>query len=120
MNQDSKGHDSLNITIEEMHRVNLLVVSGRVDSNTSPKLSEQLTSQIDSGAMNLLIDLAEVDYMSSAGLRELVSALKRVKKDGGDLRLVSPSPRVKEVLDLAGLTTLFEIYDDRVKAVGSF
>lgn len=114
------GQDALSIVIEEMHRVNLLVVSGRVDSNTSPKLAEHLTSQLDSGAMNLLVDLEEVDYMSSAGLRELVSALKKVKKGGGDLRLVSPSPRVKEVLDLAGLTTLFEIYDDRVKAVGSF
>ncbi len=120
MGLGDKGQDALSIVVEEMHRVNLLVVSGRVDSNTSPKLSEHLTRQIDSGAMNLLVDLQEVEYMSSAGLRELVSALKRVKKDGGDLRLVSPSPRVKEVLDLAGLTTLFEIFDDRVKAVGSF
>jgi anti-sigma B factor antagonist len=58
--------------------------------------------------------------MSSAGLRELVTALKKVKRGTGDLRLASPSQRVLEVLELAGLDSIFEIFTNQVEAVGSF
>lgn len=110
----------MDITITEMNRVDLIAVNGRVDSSTAGELGQRLNEQLDSGSINMVVDLENVDYMSSAGLRELVAALKRAKKDGGDLRLSRPSPRVKEVLDLAGLTTIFEIFDDPVAAVGSF
>jgi len=114
------GGFRMDISITEMNRVDLVTVSGRIDSSNATQLGERLNEQIDSGSVNLVVDLANVEYMSSAGLRELVAALKRVKKDGGDLRLSSPSDRVREVLDLAGLSTIFEIYDDQVAAVGSF
>jgi anti-sigma B factor antagonist len=110
----------MEITVTEMNRVDLIVVSGRVDSSNASDIGERLNAQIDRGSINFVVDLSGVEYMSSAGLRELVAALKRAKKDGGDLRLCNPSPRVKEVLDLAGLTTIFDIYDDQVTAVGSF
>jgi anti-sigma B factor antagonist len=110
----------MEITITEMNRVDLVTVTGRVDSSNAGQLGERLGEQVDSGSLNMVVDLSGVEYMSSAGLRELVAALKRVKKDGGDLRLASPSDRVREVLDLAGLSSIFEIFDDQVAAVGSF
>jgi anti-sigma B factor antagonist len=110
----------MEITITEMNRVDLVTVTGRVDSSNAGQLGEKLSEQVDSGSINMVVDLSGVEYMSSAGLRELVAALKRVKKDGGDLRLASPSDRVREVLDLAGLSSIFEIFDDQVAAVGSF
>ena len=110
----------LEVIVTEMNRVDLIEVSGRVDSNTAVQLNETLTRQIEKGTVNFVVDLKGTGYMSSAGLRELVSALKQVKKDGGDLRLCSPSERVSEVLELAGLTSIFDIYDDQVIAVGSF
>lgn len=110
----------MEITVTELNRIDLVVVDGRVDSSNAAELGQTLNGQIDRGSINFVVDLAGVDYMSSAGLRELVAALKRAKRDGGDLRLSRPSPRVQEVLDLAGLTTIFDIYDDQVKAVGSF
>jgi anti-sigma B factor antagonist len=110
----------MDIAITEMNRVDLVTVTGRVDSSNASQLGEKLSEQIESGSINLVVDLSSVEYMSSAGLRELVAALKRVKKEGGDLRLASPSDRVREVLDLAGLSSIFEIFDDQVAAVGSF
>jgi anti-sigma B factor antagonist len=110
----------MEITVTEMNRVDLLTVNGRIDSSNASQLGERLNAQIDSGSVNLVVDLSGVEYMSSAGLRELVAALKRVKGDGGDLRLSTPSQRVREVLDLAGLSSIFEIFDDQVAAVGSF
>ncbi|MEJ2148605.1 MAG: STAS domain-containing protein [Chloroflexota bacterium] len=104
----------------ELKRLDLLEIEGRVDSNTASALHEVLNERIDQGTSNILVDLSNVSYMSSAGLRELVTALKRVRKNGGDLRLCAPSERVTDVIELAGLNSLFEIFDDRTMAVGSF
>lgn len=110
----------MDITINQMNRVALVIVEGRVDSSTAPELGEALESQLSGGGKNIVVDLAGVEYMSSAGLRELVSALKRAKSAGGDVRLSQPSDRVREVLGLAGLDSIFDVYDNQVEAVGSF
>lgn len=110
----------MEITITDMNRATLFKIAGRVDSSNASQLGDALTDRISRGVLNIVVDLEKVDYMSSGGLRELVAALKRVKKDGGDLRLCSPSPRVRDVLELAGLDSLFQIFDTEVLAVGSF
>jgi anti-sigma B factor antagonist len=110
----------MDITVSELRRVTMLEVSGRVDSTNAEQLGEVLNSQIDAGRYQLVIDLSRVQYMSSAGLRELVAALKRVKQFNGDLRIATPSDKVREVLDLAGLTAIFQIFPTQVDAVGSY
>ena len=111
---------SLEITVSEMKRVHLIEVGGRVDSLSANELGHSLAQIIDSGHHAMVIDLSNVEYMSSAGLREIVSALRRVQKTGGDIRVANPSERVMEVLELAGLDTIFKIYATQVEAVGSY
>lgn len=111
---------SLEINVSEMKRVQLLQIAGRVDTLSADELHAALARAIDEGRTNLVVDLQGVEYMSSAGLRELVSALKQVNKLNGDLRIAQPSPKVMEVLELAGLDTIFKIYTTQVEAVGSF
>jgi anti-sigma B factor antagonist len=103
-----------------MRRVTLIEVTGRIDSTNATKLGEALGEQIDAGRNQIVLDLSGVDYMSSAGLREMVAAAKRVRNSNGDLRLASPSTRVREVLELAGLNMIFQVYPTQVEAVGSF
>ena len=110
----------MEISVKQMNRVDLVEVKGRVDSSNAADLGSALSERISKGALNVVVNLSQVDYMSSGGLRELVAGLKRVKKDGGDLRLAEPSNRVREVLELAGLDSIFQIFDDQVEAVGSF
>jgi anti-sigma B factor antagonist len=110
----------MEITISEMHRVTLIELSGRIDSTNATQLGDALGAQIDAGRHQLVLDLSRVDYISSAGLRELVSALKRVKAANGDLRLATLSDRVVEVLTLAGLDIIFKVFPTQVEAVGSF
>lgn len=109
----------MNINVSEHDHVTLVEASGRIDSMNAHELGEALIRQIEGGHVHLVLDLASVDYMSSAGLREIVSALKKVRSSG-DLRLAQPSPRVQEVLEMAGLDTIFQIYPSQVEAVGSF
>jgi len=111
---------TLEITTQEMKRVDLLTVSGRVDSSTAPELEDAFQGRLNNGRYNLVLDMSEVNYLSSAGLRAMVSALRTCKKKGGDVRVADPSERVQEVLELAGLDALFESYDDVTLAVGSF
>jgi anti-sigma B factor antagonist len=110
----------MQIEVKEMNRVDLVAIQGRVDSSNADQLGDALAERVEGGTRNIVVDLEGVEYMSSAGLRELVSALKKVKQTGGDLRLCNPNERITEVFDLAGLTSIFEIYDSQVDAVGSF
>lgn len=110
----------VDIETQEMKRVDLITVEGRVDSNTSPELEKALEERMQGGRYNLVLDLSGVTYMSSAGLRALVSALRSCKKKNGNVVIATPSERVAEVLSLAGLDALFTSYDNITEAVGSF
>ncbi len=111
---------SLQINVSEMKRVRLFEIAGRVDSVNANEFGAALDEAIKDGKRNIVLDLGGVEYMSSAGLREMVRVLKQVRREGGDLRLAAISERVQEVLELAGLDTIFEIYPTQVEAVGSF
>ncbi len=115
---------SLAISVEQLKRVSLVAVTGRVDSSNAAELDNTLKEIMNNGTYNIVLNLSGVSYMSSAGLRALVSALRECKKHRGEVRLSEPSERVAEVLDLAGLTVteapLFQVYEDDTAAVGSF
>ncbi len=110
----------LEITVQTMTRVDLVTVSGRVDSSSAPELDGKLKEIMGNGRYQIVLDLANVNYMSSAGLRTLVAALRECKNHNGDVRLSPPSERVAEVLELAGLASMFSTYEDTLTAVGSF
>ncbi len=110
----------VDITITGHDGVTLVEVSGRIDSMNANELGTALSNVIDEGAVRLVLDLSSVEYMSSAGLREMVNSLKKAKKATGDLRLAQPSDRVREVLEMAGLDTIFRIYPTSLEAVGSY
>jgi anti-sigma B factor antagonist len=109
MNIDASGHGN----------ATLLAIGGRIDSTNANQFGEALMQEINAGHLNLVLDLAAVDYMSSAGLREIVNAAKKVR-GRGDLRLAQPSDRVREVLEMAGLDTIFQIYESQSEAIKSY
>ncbi len=111
---------AININVESLKRVELVTVSGRVDSSNASQFENDLKALTSKGRNNLVLNLAGVTYMSSAGLRTLVSALRECKKKRGDVRLSAPSDRVKEVLDLSGLYSMFTTYSTDAEAIDSF
>jgi len=110
----------MEIATQEFQRVAVMSVSGRVDSATAPELESRLRALVEADKNQIVLDLKDVEYMSSAGLRAMVSTLKQVKRVNGDLRISSPSPRVEEVLRLAGLTSIFSIHSSQEEAIASF
>lgn len=110
----------LNFHISEIDQVRVIEVSGRVDGMSAEELRQKLFAEIDEGARQVVLDLAKVSYMSSAGLRELVAAYRRLQAASGDLRLAQPSSRVLDVLEMSGLDTIFQIFLSQTDAVGSY
>lgn len=110
----------MEVETTEYKRCSVVTASGRIDSNTAPTFDEALREVAEGGQHNIVLALKEVDFMSSAGLRGMVSSLKACKSGGGNLVLATPSKRVVEVMQLAGLTSLFVMFDDITAAVGSF
>jgi anti-sigma B factor antagonist len=110
----------LEIKREEYKRADLIEVIGRIDGSNASELDDVFKGLADEGHYNVVADLSGVELMTSAGLRALVAALRESKKHRGDLRIANPSERMSEVLNLAGLDTIFSIYDDVTAAIGSF
>lgn len=110
----------MNIEVQSFKRVELVTVSGRIDSSNAGDFDADLKNLTEEGKYQIVLNLSGVEYTSSAGLRALVATLRKCKEHKGDLRISAPSERVSEVLNLAGLTSLFKIFDDDTSAVGSF
>jgi anti-sigma B factor antagonist len=110
----------MEIQIIDHKRVSVVSITGRVDGSTAGEFETTLNELTEAGKNNLILDMSEVDFVSSAGLRILVNTRKAVQASGGDIVLASPSDQVIETLDIAGLDVLFQQYPDRETAVGSF
>ncbi|HEX9077262.1 MAG TPA: STAS domain-containing protein [Anaerolineae bacterium] len=109
------------IITKQYKRVDLVEIDGRIDSSTAPQLEQALANIIKEGRYRIVVDMSETDFMSSAGLRALLSALKQVRRfNRGDVRLSNLPDRIKKAFDLAGLLEVFKVFDNSVDAVGSF
>ena len=95
----------------------VLNVSGRLDASTSSSFEEKLTSIMDSGEKNLLINFKELDYISSMGLRVLLQAAKKIKTNQGSISLCEMKENILEVFDIAGFTQVFQIYKTYNEAI---
>ena len=91
---------------------NVWVVSsrGRLDQSLNPQLDKSLGELLDQGHQRLIIDLTDVTYINSGGLRCLVTAWRRARAQGGDLVLFGLNSRLDEIFSLVGFDRVFPIY----------
>ena len=111
----------MEVTTKELRRCDLVTAKGRIDTATVKTLSDALAKIKDAGRYKIVLNMGEVTYISSAGLSELIdtqNTCRYLKR--GELVLAEVPARVREVLNLAGLTPLFTIYDKESDAIGSF
>lgn len=100
--------------------VRVLAVTGSVDSLSADSLSQHFKDALAQGKPRLVADFAAVTYTSSAGLRALLGAVKQCRLAGGDLRMAALQPQVMRVLDIAGFTSMLNIYPDVAGALHKF
>ncbi|HET7087163.1 MAG TPA: STAS domain-containing protein [Anaerolineae bacterium] len=92
---------------------------GRLDTFSVPPFEQVLTEHLDAGRARLIVDLAGVTYVSSSGLRALLSARRRARLAGGDVVLCSMAPRVREIFEMVGFISLFNVYPTAEEAIRS-
>jgi anti-anti-sigma factor len=92
---------------------------GRIDSATGPAFEKDVLAQIDDGQRRLLLDFGELQYISSAGLRIVLLAAKKMKTAGGKLALCSLNPQITEVFEISGFARILDIHPSRDAALAT-
>src|ERR1700688_3003793 len=101
--------------------VEVVQISGRIElGEGSSAVREVVRELLAKGRKKILLNLADVDYIDSAGLGALVSAYTSVKNEGGELKLVYLTKKVQDLLQMTRLYTVFEVFDDEAAALNSF
>ena len=107
----------MTVTSTQAGDVLILRVSGRLDGVTSPEFETACQQQIKPEIRRVVLDLSGVNYVSSAGLRAVLQASKRVRASGGELRLCGLRGTVKDTMEISGFYGLFPVYDSAEAAL---
>ena len=111
----------MDFEVTEYKRCTVIYTSGRIDSYTAPEVEEALNQLIEKGQFNIVFDMHDVTFVSSAGWWALIRIQKEAKKmSRGELVLVKLDDRIRESMDLVGIGPYFQVFDDLIDAVGSF
>jgi anti-sigma B factor antagonist/stage II sporulation protein AA (anti-sigma F factor antagonist) len=106
----------LEVLYEDKHGKALLRLSGKLDAATSPNLEKKIEAAIQEGVKFIFLDFSDVDYMSSAGMRLLLSTTKKMKANKGDLILFSIEDEVMEIIKMAGFDRILHVCLDEKEA----
>jgi len=110
----------MNITEREQDSVTIFALEGRVDSEGALDLDLALQTAVSEGKHRLILEMDQVRYINSAGLRTLADILTQVRASQGDLKLVNLSQRVARVFQIIGFDRFFSIYATVDEALASF
>jgi anti-sigma B factor antagonist len=112
---------SMKATIRQVNAVTVVDLSGRITLGEGcTRLRELIRELLSKGHNKLLLNLAEVTYIDSSGIGELVSGFTAVSNQGGQLKLLNLTKKVHDLLQITKLYTVFDVKDDEAKAIASY
>ncbi|MBM3749149.1 MAG: STAS domain-containing protein [Acidobacteria bacterium] len=112
---------SAKLSTRQVGEVVVVDVSGRITlGEGSSNLREGVLELLAKGSKKILLNLGDVTYIDSSGIGELVSAFTSVSNQGGTLKLLNLTKRVKDLLQITKLYTVFDIYDNEAHAISRF
>jgi anti-sigma B factor antagonist len=112
---------SMKLATREVGGVTILDLSGKITlGEGGATLREEVRKLVAAGKTKIVLNLGEVNYIDSSGLGELVSAYTAVKNAGGELKLLNLTSKVRDLLVITKLVTVFDVKDDEASAVSSF
>ncbi|MHB0912384.1 MAG: STAS domain-containing protein [Armatimonadota bacterium] len=109
----------LDTEVTKSAETHIVKVQGEVDVYTAPELKAVLHQAIDVGAVTLVVDLSNVEYMDSSGFGTLLGATKRLRPDGGKISLAGCNKAITRMLQLTRLDSIFDMYESVDEALAS-
>lgn len=97
----------------------VLEIKGEVDAYTSQDLNKTLADVLGDGYHQIVVELSQMTFISSAGIRALLYAQREAVQLGGEVRLVGPTDQVRRIFEIAGFFELFQITDDLEESVSN-
>ena len=108
----------MQISTRTTNDIHIVGIAGSLDSNTSPEAQKSLDGVLAS-AKKVALDFSQLDYISSAGLRVLLGAAKKLRASGGSLAMFGLNQSVREVFEISGFSTILSIYPSEAEALGA-
>ena len=100
--------------------ITIVVLEGFVDAHTAPQFEDQVQQEIDNGNCKIVVDCANLTYISSAGLGVFMGFVEEAREQGGDIKIAGVVPKVLQVFDLLGFAIIYDIQNDVATAVQRF
>jgi anti-sigma B factor antagonist len=111
----------MKVSTRQVDGVTILDLSGRITlGEGSVQLRDAIRDLLAKGSKLILLNLADVNYIDSSGIGELVSAYTTVRNQGGELKLLNLTKKVHDLLQITKLYTVFDVKDDEASAIASF
>ena len=110
----------LQISVTDQDGIRIARIEGDLDGQTAAGAQEQLMALTGAESSRMLIDLTDLRFISSAGLRVLLVIAKELQRAGGALRLCGANASVRSVFEIAGFDTIIPMHDARDEAIGAF
>jgi anti-sigma B factor antagonist len=112
---------SMKATTRQVNSVTVVDLSGRITLGEGcSQLRDLIRDLLAKGHKKMLLNLAEVTYIDSSGIGELVSGFTAVSNNEGQLKLLNLTKKVHDLLQITKLLTVFDVHDDEAKAIASF
>ena len=110
----------MSLNIEDKGKAKVVKLEGKLDVNLSVSIESELDALIESGSINLILEISKVEYLSSSGIRVFINMMRKVKDKNGRLVLASVPDVIKKILKTVDLEDLFEVFDSVDDALATF
>ena len=108
----------MEITTRDEGDTKIVMLNGKLDTNTTPAAESEINGLLDRGASKLLVNFEQLSYISSSGLRLLLATAKRLKGSDGELKVCSLNEMATEVFEISGFSSILNVFASEQDALG--
>jgi anti-sigma B factor antagonist len=109
----------LEVNANEVNDIVIVKLVGNLDTNTAPDAETEINKWLENGALKMIINLEQTNYVSSAGLRIFLATAKKITASGGVVKLCNTNDVVQEILDISGFSTILDVKKTEEEALAS-
>ncbi len=112
--------ENFEVTRDDKPEVSILRIKGFLDAHTAPIFEQSIQNLVSENRHKIIVSMAELNYISSAGLGVFMGFIEEIREKKGDIKLCGMSPKVFKVFDLLGFPALYEIFDTEEETIEKF